>query len=93
MIKLSTMCKLSLVALGSAALFLAPARAADKSGKTVVQEVCAACHMTGKDGAPVIGDTAAWLPHETNGLAKLTEHAIEGFGKCPPTVGSPICPT
>lgn len=89
MIKLSTNNKLGLVVLGLSASFLAPAQAADKTGQEVVQEVCATCHMTGKDGAPKIGDAAAWLPHKTNGLAKLTEHAINGFGKMPAHGGQP----
>lgn len=89
MIKLSTTNKLGLVLLGFSSFFLASAHAADKTGQAVVQEVCAACHMTGKDGAPIIGDTAVWLPHEVNGLAKLTEHAITGFNKMPAHGGQP----
>jgi cytochrome c5 len=82
MIALSAKSKLALVILGFSS-FLAPTHAEDKTGQAVVQEVCATCHLTGKDGAPIIGDTAAWLPHTVNGLAKLTEHAIEGLGKMP----------
>ncbi|MDR3368400.1 c-type cytochrome [Rhodoferax sp.] len=89
MINFSKKSKLSLLILGFSSFFLASAHAAGKTGQAVVQEVCAACHMTGKDGAPIIGDTAAWLPRETNGLAKLTEHAIEGFNKMPAHGGQP----
>jgi cytochrome c5 len=83
MIQFSTTRKLGLAILGVSSFLLAPALAADKTGQAVVQEVCANCHLTGKDGAPVIGDTAAWLPREVNGLVRLTEHAIAGFGKMP----------
>lgn len=89
MINLSTKSKLGLVVLGLTSGFLAPVQAADKTGQAVVQETCAACHTTGKDGAPVIGNEAAWLPYKTNGLAKLTEHAISGFGKMPAHGGQP----
>ncbi|GAB4212565.1 MAG: c-type cytochrome [Rhodoferax sp.] len=75
-----SLCKvLSLVA-GTWAL---SAQAADKSGREVVEQVCAACHASGKDGAPKIGDVAAWTTHGKKGLAKLTESAIQGIGKMP----------
>jgi cytochrome c5 len=59
------------------------AYASDKSGHEVVEQVCSGCHATGKDGAPIIGDVAAWSQHAKKGLAKLTESAISGFGKMP----------
>jgi len=59
------------------------ALAADKTGREVVEQVCAGCHATGKDGAPKLGDVAAWSKHAKKGLAKLTESAIAGFGKMP----------
>ncbi len=59
------------------------ALAADKTGREVVEQVCAGCHTSGKDGAPKIGDVAAWTQRSKNGLIKLTEHAISGIGKMP----------
>ncbi|GAB4404053.1 MAG: hypothetical protein OHK0048_23410 [Rhodoferax sp.] len=44
------------------------AQAAEKSGREVVEQVCAACHASGKDGAPKIGDVAAWTQHGKKGL-------------------------
>ena len=64
-------------------LALGPAHAADRSGKEVVETVCAACHDTGKDGAPKIGDRAEWSRRAAQGLNKLTEHAITGVRKMP----------
>ena len=63
--------------------------AADKSGREVVEQVCAACHASGKDGAPKIGDVGAWTQHAKQGLGKLTEHAISGVGKMPAHGGQP----
>jgi cytochrome c5 len=74
---------LSLIFMGVTSLFFSAAQAADKTGQAVVQEVCANCHATGKDGAPKIGDVTAWTQHSKNGLIKLTENAIAGIGKMP----------
>jgi len=54
-----------------------------------VEHVCAGCHTTGVDGAPRIGDVAAWTQRSKNGLAKLTESAIGGLGKMPAQGGQP----
>lgn len=55
----------------------------DRSGKEVVDTVCAGCHATGKDGAPRLGDRAEWGKRAVVGLDKLTEHAINGVRKMP----------
>lgn len=60
----------------------------DRSGKEVVDHVCAACHATGKDGAPKIGDHKAWEAREKRGLSALTATALEGVRKMPPHGGS-----
>ena len=69
-----------LLATGFAAHAAAPQ---DRSGKEVVDAVCAKCHATGKDGAPKIGDQAAWSQHAAQGLDKLSDHAIGGIRKMP----------
>lgn len=63
--------------------------AAEKTGREVVEQTCVACHASGKDGAPKIGDVAAWTQHSKKGLAKLTESAIAGIGKMPAHGGQP----
>jgi cytochrome c5 len=65
------------------------ATAAEKSGREVVEQTCATCHVSGKDGAPRIGDVAAWTDHSKKGLSKLTESAIAGIGKMPAHGGQP----
>lgn len=65
------------------ALSSAPALAADRSGKEVVDTVCASCHTTGKDGAPKIGDQSAWAERAAKGLDKLTQNAITGVRNMP----------
>ena len=41
---------------------VAQAQAAERSGKEVVDAVCSKCHAKGVNGAPKIGDRAAWAP-------------------------------
>ncbi len=61
----------------------------EKSGKEVVDTVCAACHATGALNAPKIGDNAAWAKLVKEGLPKLTHDAITGIRAMPPRGGSP----
>lgn len=63
--------------------------AADRSGKEVVDGVCAGCHASGKEGAPRIGDAKAWEPRARRGLSSLSKSAIEGVRKMPPHGGNP----
>ncbi|UCE77151.1 MAG: cytochrome c5 family protein, partial [Gammaproteobacteria bacterium] len=62
-----------------------PARAQGdaRSGKEVVDTVCAACHATGVNGAPTIGDQKAWSGRAAQGLSSLTVHALEGIRNMP----------
>ena len=41
------------------------------------------CHATGKDGAPRIGDQAAWAQRASKGLDRLTQNAITGVRNMP----------
>jgi cytochrome c5 len=56
---------------------------AQRSGREVVETVCAACHGTGKNGAPRIGDEQAWSARASQGLTALTQHAIQGIRQMP----------
>jgi cytochrome c5 len=78
--------KLTLTALLCAAA--APVAASDRSGKDVVETVCATCHASGRDGAPKIGDAKAWEPRMRRGLTSLTASALEGVRKMPAHGGS-----
>lgn len=59
------------------------ATAADRSGKEVVDSVCASCHGEGKDGAPRVGNSADWAPRAKYGLARLLHSSMEGLRKMP----------
>ena len=65
------------------------AQGSGRSGKEVVQAVCASCHATGANGAPKIGDKKAWSQRASQGLTSLTRHALEGIRKMPGHGGSP----
>ncbi len=53
----------------------------------IVQTQCAKCHQDGKDGAPKIGDRAAWIPRLRKGLDNLVASAVHGHGGMPPRGG------
>jgi cytochrome c5 len=71
------------------AALLAPsaAHADPKSGETVYEQVCKACHATGELGAPKLGDRAAWKPLIAEGQAMLSRTSIKGIRKMPPKGG------
>lgn len=77
-----------LVALAAAAGG-ADAQRRERSGKEVVDAVCASCHAEGKDKAPRIGDAQAWAARAAQGLTALTEHALKGIRGMPPHGGNP----
>lgn len=76
----------ALLTLMIASLCAAPnvlAQTSERSGKQVVDTVCAKCHVKGEAGAPKIGDKQAWRERAQQGLGGLTEHAITGLRKMP----------
>lgn len=60
-----------------------------RSGKDIVETVCARCHQTGEQGAPKIGDREAWAKRAEQGLTGLTKHALAGIRKMPAHGGNP----
>lgn len=63
----------------------APAAAQDvgPSGKDVYDVGCARCHAGGAEGAPKVGDRAAWAKRSAQGIASLTRHALDGIRRMP----------
>jgi cytochrome c5 len=60
----------------------------ERSGKEVVDTVCIACHGTGANGAPKIGDKKAWSKLASRGLSGLSESALNGIRNMPPHGGN-----
>ena len=60
------------------------AQGSERSGKEVVEATCVACHGTGENGAPKIGDAKAWSKRAAKGLSGLTQNALKGIRKMPP---------
>jgi cytochrome c5 len=58
------------------------------TGEQAFTKVCAACHGTGINGAPKVGDHAAWGPRIAQGKEALYQHAIAGKGAMPPKGGT-----
>lgn len=82
--------KYRLLALATAlALLPTCMQGAEPTGEEVVAKVCVACHGTGANGAPKIGDTQAWAARASQGLSSLTVHALEGIRNMPAHGGDP----
>jgi cytochrome c5 len=60
----------------------------ERSGKEVVQALCFACHASGANGAPRIGDQKAWAKRAAQGLTGLTANALKGIRQMPPHGGN-----
>lgn len=63
------------------ALLALPAQAAD--GRQVFEQLCASCHVPGKDGAPLLGDRKAWGLRLKQGREELYANAYHGRRKTP----------
>jgi cytochrome c5 len=61
----------------------------DRTGKQVVEATCIACHGSGVNGAPKIGDKNAWDKRASQGLASLTQNALKGIRQMPSHGGNP----
>lgn len=74
-----------MVALSSALVIMTSSAIAakDRTGAEVVKTVCAKCHEAGMDGAPKIGDLAAWGQRMSQGIKTLTTHAVQGYRGMP----------
>jgi len=58
------------------------------TGEAAFTKVCSACHSSGVNGAPKIGDHAAWGPRIAQGKDVLYQHAIAGKGNMPAKGGT-----
>ncbi len=66
----------------------APAANIPATPEAAFQAVCSACHSSGVNGAPKIGDHAAWAPRIAQGKETLYTHAIGGKGNMPAKGGT-----
>ena len=64
------------------------AAAVPSTAEAAFQQVCSACHTSGVNGAPKIGDHAAWGPRIAQGKDTLYKDAINGKGNMPPKGGT-----
>ena len=54
-----------------------------EDGKRSYEKICSACHATGIEGAPVVGNPEDWSDRSDLWEAVLVEHAEKGFVKMP----------
>lgn len=64
------------------------AMAAPATGRSVFDEVCAACHLGGIGGAPALRDRENWRKRLQQGEGVLVNHAINGIRAMPPRGGN-----
>ncbi|HRD97065.1 MAG TPA: c-type cytochrome [Rubrivivax sp.] len=77
-----------LCALASLLGGLAVAAEAPLSGEARFNRTCAKCHARGLNGAPRVGDKAAWAPFLQKGQDVVTARAWVGVGDMPPRGGA-----
>jgi cytochrome c5 len=58
-------------------------------GEDTYKAVCANCHATGLNKAPMVGDKKQWGKLIKEGQAHITSDAYHGFGAMPPRGGKP----
>jgi cytochrome c5 len=69
-----------LAAAAAAAVAAPKPEAAPLTGPQVYNAACIACHAPpGLNGAPPLGDAAAWAPRIAQGIDTLHMHALQGF--------------
>lgn len=59
-----------------------------KTAEAAYTAICSACHAQGINGAPKVGDHAAWGPRIAQGKEALYTHAIGGKGNMPARGGT-----
>lgn len=58
------------------------------TGEQAFTKICSACHGAGVNGAPKLGDHAAWGPRIAQGKEVLYTHAIAGIRNMPARGGT-----
>jgi len=62
---------------------------AERTGEQIVKAQCSKCHAAGLNGAPKIGDKAAWIERARLGFDGVVRSAIQGHGAMPARGGMP----
>ena len=57
-------------------------------GEQIVNSNCKACHASGLNGAPIIGNRKMWAKRLPQGVPTLVEHAVNGYGLMPAKGGN-----
>ena len=63
----------------------------ERDPETIYRNVCAACHANGVNGAPRLGNSAAWQARLQPGIEILVKHTIDGYRGSPPKGGCKNC--
>lgn len=79
--------KLNAIVLLALVIGTSPCLAQGVSGEQVYKTTCFACHATGLEKAPKLGDRKAWAPLIKEGQSKLTADGWIGVRAMPPQGG------
>jgi cytochrome c5 len=58
-------------------------------GEQLYNNICIACHVEGRFGAPKVGNTKDWSPRIAKGMDALFHSALNGLNAMPPRGGKP----
>ena len=64
---------------GNATVAVAGSGGGSQDPQQIYNTYCIACHGTGVNNSPIMGDTVAWQPRIDKGLEVLYQNAINGF--------------
>lgn len=67
----------------SVAAVATPSATEARSGESIFNSKCMACHMTGAAGAPIKGNKDQWAPRIAQGMDTLMSHALNGLNAMP----------
>lgn len=59
-----------------------------EKGEAIVNASCKACHASGINGAPILGNRKMWEKRKQQDLDTLVSHAANGFGLMPAKGGN-----
>jgi len=88
--RLTRLARLALLSfMGLATSVLVPTVSASELGERVYKQVCIQCHGMGVDGAPKVGERAAWTKLIAEGQIQITSDGYLGVRKMPAKGGKP----
>jgi len=74
-----SVCMIGDACAGSAPVAYAGGASGPNDPEQIYNTYCVACHGSGANNSPIMGDAAAWAPRLDKGMDTLYQNAINGF--------------